>query len=272
MTSFSAAFKTMFARKRRSLWPLLWISLLATLITALISAWNMRGSQGWVFGVRLNAFANFSNLLFVYFGIWSGLALLAFLVISIRQNEHMNRSATWRLLPLSTSKFYASNLLSAFVAYLVLGLVQAAIDFVFLIPVLTSKVFRSDTKTALGQLFSSQLWSHFNPMMVLGAIVFLLLVMVLIYSGCSLIDLGSRSLAAYLPPAGAKFGQFVISLLGIIVLLWLFNYVMGAAQRWLLIMVHGDSELWLNNLLLLIFDSAFFLLDSWLLDKFVEAE
>jgi hypothetical protein len=70
----------------------------------------------------------------------------------------------------------------------------------------------------------------------------------------------------------AKLGRFVIGVIFIILAFWLMNIFNDAYNRWIMIMLEGDTELWVDNLILLVIDAVFFGINSWLLRDFVEAE
>jgi hypothetical protein len=70
----------------------------------------------------------------------------------------------------------------------------------------------------------------------------------------------------------AKLGRFVIGVIFIILAFWLMNIFNDAYNRWIMIMLEGNTELWVDNLILLVIDAVFFGINSWLLRDFVEAE
>ncbi|MCI1290222.1 MAG: hypothetical protein LKG31_01335 [Lactobacillus sp.] len=276
MTSFGMAFKAMFARKRQGVWQVLWVTLLGALVSLIIGCIRagIHGSfqSDILSNGELNPFASICVMLAASVAIWGMLGIFAYFFISVRQNERMNRSATWRLMPISATKFYGSNLLSAFISYVILGLIYFVIEIVLFLPIALDKHVISETGKAFRAIFSPAVWGKIDPWSVIGGIVLMLLLGIMVYAGVSLINLSSRTLADYLPTNMAKLGRFVIGFLFIILAIWLLNELGSAYNRWLLIMFEGDSELWVDNLIMFLLDAAFFGIDAWLLRDFVESK
>lgn len=275
MTSFGMAFKAMFARKRQGVWQVLWVTLLGALVSMIIACIRsgIRGNfyDDMLSGSELNPFAMICLELGISVAIWGVFGIFAYFFMSVRQNERMNRSATWRLMPISATKFYGSNLLSAFVSYVILGLIYLVIEIVLFLPTALDKHVISDTGKAFHEMFSPEVLSKIDPWSIIGGIVLMLLLGIMVYAGISLINLSSRTLADYLPASSAKIGRFIIGFLFIILAIWLLNELGSAYNRWLLIMFEGDSELWVDNLIMFLLDAAFFGIDAWLLRDFVES-
>lgn len=273
MTSFGMVFKAMFARKRKGVWQVLWLSLLASVVTLIIGMIRagLRGDfyQTILTNGELHPFAAITMLLGTSMLLWGGLGIVAYFLISMRQNAKINRSSTWRLIPISTAKFYGSNLLTAFVCYVILGLIYAGIEILLFLPTMLDE--HANTAQGFHHIFSAAVLSKIDPWTVLGGVVFLLLLGLLVYTGISLISLGSLTLAEYLPANAAKLGKFIIAIIFYILAVWLLNILGSAYQRWVVIMFDGDSQLWINNLIFLLLDAAFFGINVWLLRDFVEA-
>jgi hypothetical protein len=255
MSSFGMTFKAMFARKRHGVWQVLWVTLLASVVSLIIamikSAARGHFYEEMLSNGELSPFSSICLLLGTCVLIWGMLGIIAYFFISVRQNEKINRSATWRLIPISTAKFYGSNLLSAFLSYIILGLIYSVIGTLLLLPVLLDKRNISETTRSIQKLFSAEVLSKIDPWSILGGIVFMLVFGLLVYTGISLINLGSRTLADYLPTNMAKLGRFVIGVIFIILAFWLMNIFNDAYNRWIMIMLEGNTELWVDNLILL---------------------
>ena len=112
MTTFKALFNQMGKKKRRSVYLLALLQLVAASIFAL---WGLFSNGGFSNSDKPVAW-------FVMVCTFAPLADMAYVVLSAWQNEKEYSSQTWRLVPISSSKFYLANISSAIVngLYLVL--------------------------------------------------------------------------------------------------------------------------------------------------------
>ncbi|WEV70193.1 hypothetical protein OZY43_04350 [Lactobacillus sp. ESL0785] len=160
-------------------------------------------------------------LLCAIFFAFSFVFLLVYLIITCSQNERINRSQTWRLVPLSDEKIYLVNILSSFVSFIYLGILQ----------VITSIVL-----FGIGYLFNKQMkdgWDSFisgfkhvnqstNSLLdLLGLIILVMLVALLAYLLVSFLNFASQSIMDFLPAVSSKFIVTLIRLILIIAIMWL---------------------------------------------------
>ncbi|MDK7090358.1 hypothetical protein QP369_24815, partial [Escherichia coli] len=79
--------------------------------------------------------------------ITSFIADFVYWIISSIKNEKINRSQTWRLIPVTDTKFLLSNFGTAFLTYIWLGILEAVTIIVTLLPMLSDQ----DVRKAIGQ-------------------------------------------------------------------------------------------------------------------------
>ena len=127
MTTFKALFSQMGKKKRRSVYLLALLQLVAASVFAL---WALF-SNGDAFSSQAKPIA-----WFVMLSTFAPFADMAYVVLSAWQNEKEYSSQTWRLVPISSSKFYLANILSAFVNGLYLVLIQIGMGIITFLPAL----------------------------------------------------------------------------------------------------------------------------------------
>ena len=115
MTTFKALFNQMGKKKRRSVYLLALLQLVAGSVFAL-----------WAFFSNGGAFSNTDKPVawFVMVATFTPFTDIAYVILSAWQNEKEYSSQTWRLVPISSSKFYLANILSAIVNGLYLVLIE----------------------------------------------------------------------------------------------------------------------------------------------------
>lgn len=125
MTNISSLFKTMLGIKARGAY----ITLLFQMIAAIIAT---------TFSMLNHDFKILMNLLSFFIG-FAFFALFVYFVYAAVSNERINSSQTWRLVPISDTKFYLTNLVSAVVGTLYLILLQVIIATILFIPILADR-------------------------------------------------------------------------------------------------------------------------------------
>lgn len=279
MTSFNTLFNRMFQEKSRTVYLIYLIQAFASLC---FSVWMIISMKGDPNVMVINGHHEVTNHLISYlliFGVMmfitSFFANFVYWIISSVKNEKINRSQTWRLIPISDTKFLLSNFGTAFISYLWLMILEGITVAVTCLPVLTVNEVRknlADFFSRSQQLGTQDWWG------LLGALVLVILLGYAWYAIVSLINLSSRSIMDFLPNGSNKFLMFVVRVVIIIAVIWLLSnaatVVFEAIGNFLPFLADGNDNLQIGGTLVsfLVFDVVITLLDILLLNKFVEAK
>lgn len=245
MTSFQHLFKALWQPKFRLMNWILAFWGLAVVVTV--------GYQGWVQG--------FSRL--DYNGIvsgWAGLAAMVALIWLAVVNERVVRNDTFRLMPVSVTKLYLTNLVAAFGTYLYLTIVTSIVS---LLSVLISPNMN------LREFFQLGATPHV-PEMVTAMLILIVLLIVGTWVVITLIHLATNVISAFLPGAQQRIVKIILAIIlviGLVVLMrWLFNL-----QALLISSVSGDATLWITLALGTVVVALAIAVNSYLLKHWVEA-
>ncbi len=271
MTTFKALFNQMGKKKRRSVYLLALLQLVAASIFAL---WGFFSNGG---------FSN-SDMPIGWFAMvctFAPLADMAYVVLSAWQNEKEYSSQTWRLVPISSSKFYLANISSAIVNGLYLVLIQIGMGIVTFLPAFLSKDVRTsiwEINRALSkETHAGDFWQKFSDSFpigeILSAFLAFLLFAILVYSIVTLLNLSSRTITDFLPDKHSKLIRFVIMIILIFILIVLTNNLGSLLNqvRW------GETRNSLvgfaeSNLMMAFIDIILGSINIWLLKNFHEGK
>ncbi|RHX81759.1 ABC transporter permease [Lactobacillus helveticus] len=279
MTSFNTLFNRMFQEKSRTVYLIYLIQAFASLCFSVWMIISMKGDPNVVvINVVINYHHEVTNHLIFYlliFGVMmfstSFFAYFVYWIISSIKNEKINRSQTWRLIPISDTKFLLSNFGTAFISYLWLMILEGITVAVTCLPVLTVNEVRKNFSRSQ-QLGTQDSWG------LLGALVLVILLGYAWYAIVSLINLSSRSIMDFLPNGSSKFIMFIVRVVIILAIIWLLSkattVVFGAIGNFIPFLVDGNNDLQMSGTLVafLLFDVVVTLIDILLLNKFVEAK
>lgn len=269
MTTFKALFNQMGKKKRRSVYLLALLQLVAASIFAL---WGLFSN-----GRFLNADKPIAW--FVMVCTFAPLADMAYVVLSAWQNEKEYSSQTWRLVPISSSKFYLANISSAIVNGLYLVLIQIGMGIVTFLPAFLSKDVRTNiweiNRALAKETHAGDFWQKFSDAFpigeILSAFLAFILFAILVYSIVTLLNLSSRTITDFLPDKHSKLIRFVIMIILIFVFIVLTSNLGSLLNqvRW------GDTTNSLmsfieNNLVLAFIDIILGSINVWLLKNFHE--
>lgn len=187
MTTFKALFNQMGKKKRRSVYLLALLQLVAASIFAL---WGLFSNGGFSNSDKPVAW-------FVMVCTFAPLADMAYVVLSAWQNEKEYSSQTWRLVPISSSKFYLANISSAIVNGLYLVLIQIGMGIVTFLPAFLSKDVRTNiweiNRALSKETHAGDFWHKFSDSFpigeILSAFLAFLLFAILVYSIVTLLNL-----------------------------------------------------------------------------------
>lgn len=271
MTTFKALFNQIGKKKRRSVYLLALLQLVAASIFAL---WGLFSNGGFSNSDKPIAW-------FVMVCTFTPLADMAYVVLSAWQNEKEYSSQTWRLVPISSNKFYLANISSAIVNGLYLVLIQIGMGIVTFLPAFLSKDVRTNiweiNRALAKETHAGDFWQKFSDAFpigeILSAFLAFILFAILVYSIVTLLNLSSRTITDFLPDKHSKLIRFVIMIILIFIFIVLTNNLGSLLNqvRW------GDTTNGLmsfieNNLVLAFIDIVLGSINVWLLKNFHEGK
>lgn len=274
MTSFNTLFNRMFQEKSKSVYLIFLIQAFASLCFTIIGFVSENGTPEFVNGKdtsSVNVIVAFLAVFAVMMLITSFIADFVYWIISSIKNEKINRSQTWRLIPVTDTKFLLSNFGTAFLTYIWLGILEAVTIIVTLLPMLSDQ----DVRKAIGQArihLSARDWQT-----MLESLLLIIFIGYAWYAIVSLLNLASRSIIDFLPGGSSKVWTFIIRVIVIIAIIW----ILGHAATIIFSVLGEFSPFAVNNydidyattlLQFLVFDVVITLIDIFLLNKFVEAK
>ncbi|WP_297820497.1 ABC transporter permease [uncultured Lactobacillus sp.] len=275
MTSFKNLFARMSKAKMRNIYLLVLIQLVSSL---LITIWSLITSSGFRGDAGLLSWFIIVMTLMPFIDI-------AYVFISTWQNEKEFDSQTWRLIPISSTKFYIANISSAIVNGLYLVVLQLAMGIVAFLPAVFDHNIRFNVwqiSNAVGKEVSGgNYWAKFFEAFPIGILlsefIAFLLFAFLIYSIVATIDLSSKTILDFLPERHSKIFRAII----IIVLVFVLLIASGNVMNMLYQMdpahvmtgeIRSYSSVWFTNFYLLIFSLIFSGINIWLLAKYHESK
>ena len=271
MTTFKALFNQMGKKKRRSVYLLALLQLVAASIFAL---WGLFSNGGFSNSDKPIAW-------FVMVCTFTPLADMAYVVLSAWQNEKEYSSQTWRLVPISSSKFYLANISSAIVNGLYLVLIQIGMGIVTFLPAFLSKDVRTNiweiNRALAKETHAGDFWQKFSDAFpigeILSAFLAFILFAILVYSIVTMLNLPRKAITDCLPDKHSKLIRFVIMIILIFIFIVLTNNLGSLLNqvRW------GDTTNGLmsfieNNLVLAFIDIVLGSINVWLLKNFHEGK
>lgn len=274
MTSFNTLLNRMFQEKSKTVYLIFLIQVFASFCFTIFAAFSAHGDPQIVDGSskeNINSFLAYLCVFAVMMLITSFFADFIYWVISSIKNEKINRSQTWRLIPISDTKFLLSNFGTAFLSYIWLGILEFVTAAITALPLFLSS---GEIKTALGRanwnIDAQSCWQ------MLGALVLVILLGYAWYAIVSLLNLSSRSIIDFLPNGSNKLLIFVVRVVTIVVVVWLLGYAGSALANATnqIIFLNTSENMSMSMVLIqfLVFDAVVTLIDILLLNKFVEAK
>lgn len=274
MTSFNTLFNRMFQEKSKSVYLIFLIQAFASLCFTIIGFVSENGTPEFVNGKdtsSVNVIVAFLAVFAVMMLITSFIADFVYWIISSIKNEKINRSQTWRLIPVTDTKFLLSNFGTAFLTYIWLGILEAVTIIVTLLPMLSDQEVRK-VLSHVSLNLSAHDWQE-----MLASLGLIILIGYAWYAIVSLLNLASRSIIDFLPGGSSKVLTFIIRVVVIIAIIW----ILGHAASIIFSVLGEFSPFAVNNydidyattlLQFLVFDVVITLIDIFLLNKFVEAK
>ncbi|RVU71714.1 MULTISPECIES: ABC transporter permease [Lactobacillus] len=277
MTSFGTLFRELFKQKSKTTYLVFLIQLIAAIIFVifgLISAGPGSYDHAMIAGVKVNALvAWILSIAGVFLGL-SSIAQPVYLLMTSWRNEKINRSQTWRLVPMSNGKIYLCNTLSSFASFIYLAILQ------FLVALVVSGIVylsSSDVRAGLAKGFSEIAKYHpgdnFAWLGLVAVFIAAILIGLFWYVIVSFYHFVSRAVIDFLPSANGFF-IFVIRVVTLIVVIYLLGLFFNSLGNFAFDFVSAGSgnEIWYTDLLFLVADVLFGGLNYLLIEKFVEAK
>lgn len=274
MTSFNTLFNRMFQEKSKSVYLIFLIQAFASLCLTIIVFVSSNGTPEFVNGndtSNVNLVVAFLAVYAVMMLITSFVADFVYWIVSSIKNEKINRSQTWRLIPVSDTKFLLGNFGTAFLTYIWLGILETVTILITLLPMLSDQEVRK-VLSHVSLNLSAHDWQE-----MLASLGLIILIGYAWYAIVSLLNLASRSIIDFLPGGSSKVLTFIIRVVVIIAIIW----ILGHAASIIFSVLGEFSPFAVNNydidyattlLQFLVFDVVITLIDIFLLNKFVEAK
>ena len=274
MTSFNTLFNRMFQEKSKSVYLIFLIQAFASLCLTIIVFVSGNGTPEFVNGndtSNVNLVVAFLAVYAVMMLITSFVADFVYWIVSSIKNEKINRSQTWRLIPVSDTKFLLGNFGTAFLTYIWLGILETVTILITLLPMLSDQEVRK-VLSHVSLNLSAHDWQE-----MLASLGLIILIGYAWYAIVSLLNLSSRSIIDFLPGGSSKVLTFIIRVVVIIAIIW----ILGHAASIIFSVLGEFSPFAVNNydidyattlLQFLVFDVVITLIDIFLLNKFVEAK
>lgn len=274
MTSFNTLFNRMFQEKSKSVYLIFLIQAFASLCLTIIVFVSGNGTPEFVNGndtSNVNLVVAFLAVFAVMMLITSFVADFVYWIVSSIKNEKINRSQTWRLIPVSDTKFLLGNFGTAFLTYIWLGILETVTILITLLPMLSDQEVRK-VLSHVSLNLSAHGWQE-----MLASLGLIILIGYAWYAIVSLLNLASRSIIDFLPGGSSKVLTFIIRVVVIIAIIW----ILGHAASIIFSVLGEFSPFAVNNydidyattlLQFLVFDVVITLIDIFLLNKFVEAK
>lgn len=237
--------------------------------------------SNWHFYLTNDTSSFFPEILtiFLFFAFFIGFYYYLFTII---QNERDNRNQSFRLIPLSDSKYYLNNILSSF---------AALVYFVFLeivclallsgISYLLNNDFRQNTINTLNQLITTLPKLNFEFYLTYANLFFILILFCFyIYFIVSFLNFTSRTIMNFLPGTSNRIVLGIIRIIVILLIAWLISRAFNFLGT--IISSNGPffsgngigkstiSDLAIANIWLFVIDMVFLAADLFLFEKFFE--
>lgn len=286
MTTFKQTFQQMFKVK----WK--WIKVILLIQLVCLIAGSLFLIIKYPHGVNPSShsfadqFFDFSNNLFAVPVNLSGWLIVIgdpiFLGILCYQNEKINASQTWRLIPLSESKFFNANLLSSFISCVVIAIPQVIVSLI-----LMAIEQKYSSANPIANTFN---FANYDASNWLLSILFFLILIALVFfimTFVSFSNFSSKTIANFIPSSKSKIIKKLVFILLVIIAVYLgFQLnesltLLGLKQESLYLQQFKDDKV-VNNIFiynlstiylfleLAIFSLIFWLSDTFLMKKYFE--
>lgn len=278
---FQRLFTTLFNDKLKKGYLLLLIQIVGSLASSFFV----------FFGFTNGHFYLYKDVEFSYFtaltGIFGGLSFLAlaiFFITTCVANEHTNSNQSYRLLPISDTKYYLDNILSSFVAVVFMGILELlGIVVLSIFAFFTDPFFKKNTLSIWHDIQHNLFYFDRSFYLVaLQVVIMLILLIFLTYVVISFLNFSSSAILNFLP--GFSSHSLLALIRGIIIIFisWLIIKLLGPFGWFFSFLSQSPIRSLINssidivgflgslNLIFLIAGVVFLAADLFLFDKFFE--
>lgn len=190
-------------------------------------------------------------------------------VMLARVNERVLTSSNYRLIPISDTKLYLSNILTTLLAMVYLWIVETVIN--GLVDLIAMIIKYSKYKQLSGNISSQDI------MAAIQLLLFMALATIVVWSGITLIHFIVNLVSGFLPFGRQKFVLFLVYLVVIGLSLWAFNYIMiniftAFYQNGFQIdtVRQLNSTLWIGSGIACIWIALFSVINIYLMKRWIE--
>lgn len=272
MTSFGTLFRQLFLQKSRSAYLIFGIQFLAAFVLTILTLGSAGLNNPKIDQTAINTVAAAFLTFIVLFLMLCFLTAPVYLVMTSWKNEKINRDQTWRLIPISSGKFYLSNTLSSFAAYIYLEIMQLVLMLVGFFGVYLAS---SEVRKGVSEVIAEATNNNAEYGMLVEYLIIGLLLNLFWYVMISFYHLLSRSVIDFLPTASNRFVIFIIRVLVLVVVIYALYFVsIGLSDLFIHPLTDpGESfELLMTIVIFILFNVIFGGLNVLLINKFVEAK
>ncbi|MDN5956270.1 MAG: ABC transporter permease [Lactobacillus sp.] len=272
MTSFSALFKQMFVQKRRYAHLVLLVQTFAVIFMFLMDLITSNNFAKGFLVFAQNSHPKFCDIIFALGIITTAIGDLVFLGLLCWQNEKINLSQTWHLIPVSDIKLWWINILTS--------VVQCA--YIFVIQVVLGIIVLIFDCMSYGPSFSTMnkkvgfSWSWPDVMGVIEMPLSLIGLVLIIFCFVSFVDLLTRTITDQLPGKNSTvikiFVMAILVIIGVTIAFKINDQLTAAYMRHLMKNSNGYSVDTLPMAIIEFFAGSIILgaINSFLIEKFVE--
>lgn len=272
MTSFGTLFRQLFLQKSRSAYLIFGIQFLAAVVLTILTLGSAGLNNPKIDQTAINTVAAAFLTFIVLFLMLCFLTAPVYLVMTSWKNEKINRDQTWRLIPISSGKFYLSNTLSSFAAYIYLEIMQLVLMLVGFFGVYLAS---SEVRKGVSEVIAEATNNNADYGMLVEYLIIGLLLNLFWYVMISFYHFLSRSVIDFLPTASNRFVIFIIRVLVLVVVIYALYFVsIGLSDLFIHPLTDpGESfELLMTIVIFILFNVIFGGLNVLLINKFVEAK
>lgn len=272
MTSFGTLFRQLFLQKSRSAYLIFGIQFLAAFVLTILTLGSAGLNNPKIDQTAINTVAGAFLTFIVLFLMLCFLTAPVYLVMTSWKNEKINRDQTWRLIPISSGKFYLSNTLSSFAAYIYLEIMQLVLMLVGFFGVYLAS---SEVRKGVSEVIAEATNNNADYGMLVEYLIIGLLLNLFWYVMISFYHFLSRSVIDFLPTASNRFVIFIIRVLVLVVVIYALYFVsIGLSDLFIHPLTDpGESfELLMTIVIFILFNVIFGGLNVLLINKFVEAK
>lgn len=275
---FQRLFSTFFKNKMKQGYIELAIQTIAAIVISIFSVIGFKNGHFYLYD---NGNVGFFLILLGVFSALALVALVVFFCITCVTNERYNSNQSYRLLAISDTKYFLDNILSSFVAFIVMSITELLIFvLISILGFLTDQGFRTNTISIAQDMCNdaAKLGASFYISLI-QVVVWLILLILLTYVLISFLNFSSKAILNFLPGFSNRPALFLVRGLLILLISWLIIKVVEPINLFLdsrisrpLFYINPDWTSFFNssNIIFLIILLVFLLADLFLFNRYFE--